>query len=142
MTAPSIHYAVDPYWPDGSVIPHVSADPVGAVGTADKRIEVYDFRLCFTDSPSHRIPFWKPAGYNASEWEFWRRIYVQSGPPDNLKDAGLSCIGQKKRAVIFFGWVFFLISLGGQAPHVLRDHMWAFNTCGEPNEIELTAAHG
>ena len=28
-----------------------------------------------------------------------------------------------KRAVIFVGWVFFLISLGGQAPHVLRAHM-------------------
>ena len=43
---------------------------------------------------------------------------------------------------MFFGWVFFLISLRGQAPHVLRAHMWALNTCGEPNEIELTAAHG
>ena len=35
-----------------------------------------------------------------------------------------------------------MIPLGGQAPHVLRAHMWALNTCGEPNEIELTAAHG
>ena len=38
------------------------------------------------------------------------------------------------------GWVFFLIPLGGQAPHMLRAHMG--HTCGEPNEIELTAAHG
>ena len=30
-----------------------------------------------------------------------------------------------------------MISLGGQAPHVLRAHVWALNTCGEPNEIEL-----
>ena len=29
----------------------------------------------------------------------------------------------QKRAVAFSGWVFFLISLGGQAPHVLRAHM-------------------
>ena len=40
-----------------------------------------------------------------------------------------------KRAVMFLGWVFFLISLG--SPHVLRAHMG--RTCGEPNEIELTA---
>ena len=46
----------------------------------------------------------------------------------------------RKRAVIHFGWVFFLISLG--SPRVLRAHMWALNTCGEPNEIELAAAHG
>ena len=41
-----------------------------------------------------------------------------------------------KSAVTFFGWVFFLISLGSQ--HVLRAHMG--HTCGEPNEIELAAA--
>ena len=63
-----------------------------AVGEADTRIEVYDFRLCFTNSPSHRIPFWKPANYNASEWEFWRRLYA-GNPPGNLASAGLSCIG-------------------------------------------------
>ena len=37
---------------------------------------------------------------------------------------------------MFFAWVFFLISFGGQAPHVLRAHMG--RTCGEPNKIELT----
>ena len=44
----------------------------------------------------------------------------------------------RKRAVIFFGWVFFLISSGGQAPHVRCTPMWALSTCGEPDEIELT----
>ena len=39
----------------------------------------------------------------------------------------------RKKAVIFFGWVFFLISLG--LPHV---HPMG-RACGEPNEIELTA---
>ena len=35
-------------------------------------------------------------------------------------------------------WVLFFVSLGGQAPHVLRAHTWALNTCGGPNEIEST----
>ena len=43
-----------------------------------------------------------------------------------------------RRAVLFVGWGFFLVSLGGQTPHVLRAPMWALNTRGEPNEIELT----
>ena len=47
-----------------------------------------------------------------------------------------------ERAVIFFGWVFFLINISLGSPHVLLAHMWALNTRGEPNEIELTAAHG
>ena len=41
----------------------------------------------------------------------------------------------RKRAVIFFGWVFFLISSG--SPHVRP--MGVHRTCGEPDEIELTA---
>ena len=45
-----------------------------------------------------------------------------------------------KEAVMFFRVVFFLISLGGQAPHVLRAHME--HTCWELNGIELTAANG
>ena len=40
----------------------------------------------------------------------------------------------RRRVVIFFGWVFFLISVGGQAPHVRP----MGRSCGEPNEIELT----
>jgi hypothetical protein len=73
---PSITYHVDPFWADGTVIPHVSDAPLVPVGAADDRIEVYDFRLCMTDSPGHRILVQKPEGYNASEWEFWRRLYV------------------------------------------------------------------
>ena len=44
-------------------------------------------------------------------------------------------LGPAKRAVMFFGWVFFLVSFGGQALHVLRAHRG--RTCGEPNENEL-----
>ena len=44
-----------------------------------------------------------------------------------------------QRAVLCCGWVCCLIPFGGQAPHVLRDHMR--HTCGVPNGIDLTAAH-
>ena len=44
----------------------------------------------------------------------------------------------QKRVVIFFGWVFFLISLGGQAPHVRP----MGRTCGELDGIELTRHWG
>ena len=44
----------------------------------------------------------------------------------------------RSRAVIIFGWVFFLIPSGGQAPHVLRAQMGVHRTCGEPDEIGLT----
>ena len=44
-------------------------------------------------------------------------------------------MGVGKTAVMFCGWGCFLISLG--LPRVMRAHMG--DTCGEPNEIELTA---
>ena len=37
---------------------------------------------------------------------------------------------------MFFGWEFFLISLGGQAPHVRCTPMG--RTCGGPDDTELT----
>ena len=42
------------------------------------------------------------------------------------------------RVVICLGWVSFLISLGGQAPHALRARMGVHRTCGEPDEIGST----
>ena len=42
----------------------------------------------------------------------------------------------------FFGWVFVLISLGSQAPHVRCTPMGVHRTCGEPNEIESTLVGG
>lgn len=93
-----ISATVNPWW-DSSVptaqlaaIPHVSADvPVGE-GKADLWVQPYDFRLCFTNSPSNRAPITKPVSYNASEWELWRRIYAAK-PPRSLGEAGLSCLG-------------------------------------------------
>ena len=40
---------------------------------------------------------------------------------------------------MFFGRVFFFgfVRRSG-SPHVPRAYMWALNTCGEPNDIELT----
>ena len=112
---------VNPYW-DASVaspeaLPHVSAAVPADIGAADGTrlrtrsqvstralidrdcvpratdwLEAYDFRLCFTNSPQHRIPFRRPAGYNASSFELWRRIY-RAKPPRSLAEAGLSCLG-------------------------------------------------
>jgi hypothetical protein len=42
----------------------------------DKQIQAYNFRLCVTDSPTLRVPFAEPTGYNASEWELLRRFWL------------------------------------------------------------------
>ena len=49
---------------------------------------------------------------------------------------GIWRVIKKKRAVVFFGWEFFLISLGSPHAGAQMGH-----TCGEPNKSTLTAAH-
>ena len=45
----------------------------------------------------------------------------------------------EKGAVMLSVWVFPLVSSG--SPHVLRANTGVHRTCGEPDEIELAAAH-
>lgn len=93
---------VDPFLPDGSVIPHVSDAPMVAEGEADNRTEAYDFRLCITNSPSHRVPFQRPPSYDPAEFEFWRRLYANgSHAPASLSAAGLGCLGPIPNRCVF-----------------------------------------
>ena len=57
-----------------------------------------------------------------------------------LKVDGKYVIVDNQRAVMFFGWVFFLISLGSPQVHLCHHHTyapWGWK-CGEPTEIGLT----
>lgn len=96
----SIGATVNPYWNTSiypydfadNIIPHVAHAAAAHVGNGDLWIEPYDFRLCFTNSPGNKANFTKPANYNASEFELWRRIYKEK-PPTSLEEAGLGCLG-------------------------------------------------
>ncbi|MBB5867849.1 hypothetical protein F4553_001228 [Allocatelliglobosispora scoriae] len=72
---------VDPYVvpgnPGSGVLPGISPTPVAANGTADTRIQAYNYRMCLTQSAA-RVPFPQPAGYSAADYELlWR--YIQAG---------------------------------------------------------------
>ncbi|WP_165521872.1 FAD-dependent oxidoreductase [Micromonospora zingiberis] len=72
---------VDPYLvpgqPASGLLPGISADPYGAVGDGDRRVQAYNFRLHVTTSP-RRIPFPRPDGYDPDRYELLRR-YVEAG---------------------------------------------------------------
>ena len=71
---------ISPYVAPGDsksgVLPHVSTEKPGVFGAADKKIQAYCFRMCLTDDPSNRVPFAKPAGYDAAQYELMLRIYA------------------------------------------------------------------
>ncbi|MBI1367538.1 MAG: FAD-dependent oxidoreductase [Planctomycetes bacterium] len=75
------HFAkpVDPYVkpgdPASGLLPRISADPPGEYGAADKRVQAYCFRMCLTNVDENRIPFPKPDGYDAGQYELLLRVY-------------------------------------------------------------------
>lgn len=60
--------------PKSGVLPRVSTAPPGEYGSGDKRVQAYCFRSCYTNDPSNRIPFPKPEGYDASQYEILLRV--------------------------------------------------------------------
>ncbi len=56
------------------LLPRISAEPPGVRGEGDKRVQAYCYRWCATDHPDNRIPFPKPPGYDASQYELLGRV--------------------------------------------------------------------
>lgn len=60
--------------PKSGVLPRVSTEFVGNFGEGDKRVQAYCFRSCYTNVPENRIPFPKPEGYDATQYEILLRV--------------------------------------------------------------------
>jgi len=59
----------------------VSSASPGNFGEGDQRIQAYCFRACYTTEPANRIPFPKPADYDAQQYELLLRV-LNTGWPD------------------------------------------------------------
>jgi hypothetical protein len=70
---------VDPYIRKGDkssgLVPLVHAGPPGDDGSADRRVQAYNFRLCLTDVKENQIPFSKPEGYDERTYELLFRNF-------------------------------------------------------------------
>jgi hypothetical protein len=60
------------------------------VGSADKKVQAYNFRLCLTDTPGNRLPFPKPAGYDPARYTLLARLIgaltTKNGAPPKMAD--------------------------------------------------------
>jgi hypothetical protein len=68
---------VDPYVKPGDLssglLPLIqSADP-GKPGDGDRRVQTYNFRLCFTKDPANKLPITPPPGYDPARYELLAR---------------------------------------------------------------------
>lgn len=77
---------VDPYVipgdPTSGLLRGISDAPLAEVGSGDKHVQAYNFRMCLTKA-ADRIPFPKPKGYDPQRYEIVRR-YIAAGIWDVL----------------------------------------------------------
>jgi hypothetical protein len=64
--------------PASGLLARVSAQPPGADGSSDAKVQAYCFRTCLTDHPANRVPFSKPDGYDPLQYQLLAR-YLQAG---------------------------------------------------------------
>ena len=69
--------AVDPYVtpgdPSSGLLPFVQAEPRGRPGDGDRSVQAYNFRLCYTQNASNRLPLTPPQRYDPARYELLAR---------------------------------------------------------------------
>jgi hypothetical protein len=72
---------VDPYVKPGDagsgLLPFIQPGDGGKAGDSDKRIQAYNYRLCFTTDPENRLPVEPPPNYNPADYELLAR-YIEA----------------------------------------------------------------
>ena len=65
---------VRPYDDKGRLLPLVSDQPKGKPGSADRKVQAYNFRVIISDDPDNQVPFPKPPDYDPWRYELLARV--------------------------------------------------------------------
>ncbi len=63
--------------PASGLLPLIQAGDPGTPGSADQRVQAYNFRLCLTTVETNKLPISAPPGYNPAQYELLAR-YIQA----------------------------------------------------------------
>src|SRR5438093_2347583 len=68
---------VDPYRktgdPTSGLLSLLQSLPEGTPGEADQSVQAYNFRLCYTQNPTNRLPHVAPPGYDTARFDLLAR---------------------------------------------------------------------
>ncbi len=105
---------VDPYVkpgdPSSGLLPLIQPGSAGQPGDCDRRVQTYNYRLCFTTNAANRLPLSPPPDYDAARFEllgrylealvtagkrprlaeFWNPIWMPNGKTDINNNGGFS----------------------------------------------------
>jgi len=74
---------VDPYVeegnPESGLLWGISDNVLEPDGSADKKVQAYNYRICLTDDPSNMIPIGRPEGYDSTRFELLLRLFKAQG---------------------------------------------------------------
>ena len=70
-------FKISPYGKDGKLLPGVDPGPLAPAGSGDKKVQAYNFRLILTNDPTNKLPWSRPKGYDASQFELLARYLQQ-----------------------------------------------------------------
>jgi FAD dependent oxidoreductase len=59
---------------NGQLLPEISPEPKGETGSADKKVQAYNFRMILSDDPANRVPFPKPRNYDPHRYELMAKL--------------------------------------------------------------------
>jgi hypothetical protein len=66
--------SVSAYDSNHRLLPEISAEPKGATGSADKKVQSYNFRMILSDDPANQVAFPKPPDYDPYRYELLARL--------------------------------------------------------------------
>jgi len=59
---------------NGRLLPEIFPQPPGPPGSADKKVQAYNFRLCFSDDRQNQVGFYQPENYDPHRYELLARL--------------------------------------------------------------------
>ncbi|HET6566569.1 MAG TPA: FAD-dependent oxidoreductase [Rhodothermales bacterium] len=80
---------IDPYVvpgdPSSGLLPEITAVGIAPIGSGDKHVQAYNFRMCLCKMDGKGVPIPRPARYDSSRYELLLRS-MAARPPKNLGD--------------------------------------------------------
>ena len=125
-----------PYDSTGRILPEIDPGPMGTPGAADKKVQSYNFRLCFSSDPANQTPFPRPESYNPARYELLARLLKarleQEGHAPALKSVLLIGLIPNNKADINNNGAFSTDFIGGS---------WAYPEVTYTERAKIWQAH-
>ena len=70
-------FPVSAYDERGKLLLEIQLEPRGELGSADRKVQAYNFRMIFTNDRGNRLPFPEPEDYEPSHYELLARFLAE-----------------------------------------------------------------